>query len=110
VTGLTIGEIMNDPDLSAISGQCAAEAYAVARAKGIRLGLDDPVAYVRDFGSKIPNARPSVLLDLMAGRRSEIGVINGAIPRVAAELGLDAPVNRTITALVLARERQLGCR
>jgi 2-dehydropantoate 2-reductase len=110
VTGLTIGEIMNDPDLSAISGQCAAEAYAVARAKGIRLGLDDPVAYVRDFGSKIPNARPSVLLDLMAGRRSEIGVINGAIPRVAAELGLDAPVNRTITALVLAKERQLGCR
>lgn len=110
VTGLTVGEVMNDPELSAISGQCAAEAYAVARARGIRLELDDPVAYVRDFGSKIPKARPSVLLDLLAGRKSEIGVINGAIPRAAGEAGLAAPVNQTITALVLAKERQLGCR
>jgi 2-dehydropantoate 2-reductase len=110
VTGLTVGEVMNDPELSAVSGQCAAEAYAVAKARGIRLELDDPVAYVRDFGSKIPKARPSVLLDLLAGRKSEIGVINGAIPRVARELALAAPVNETITALVLAKERQLGCR
>ncbi len=110
VTGLTVGEVMNDPELSAVSGQCAAEAYAVAKARGIRLELDDPVAYVRDFGSKIPKARPSVLLDLMAGRKSEIGVINGAIPRVARELALAAPVNETITALVLAKERQFGCR
>lgn len=110
VTGLTVGEVMNDPELSAVSGQCAAEAYAVAKARGIRLELDDPVAYVRDFGSKIPKARPSVLLDLLAGRKSEIGVINGAIARVARELALAAPVNETITALVLSKERQLGCR
>jgi 2-dehydropantoate 2-reductase len=58
-------------------------AFAVAKKKGVKLGFDDPVAYVRDFGSKIPNARPSVLLDLMAGRRSEIEVINGSIPRSA---------------------------
>ena len=110
VSGLTVGEVMNDPELSSVSGQCAAEAHAVAKASGIRLELDDPVAYVRDFGAKIPAARPSVLLDLMAGRKSEIGVINGSIPRVAGKLGLAAPVNQTITALVLARERQLGCR
>ena len=110
VSGRTVGEVMADPGLSEISGQCATEAYAVATARGIRLELDDPVAYVRAFGSKIPNARPSVLLDLLAGRRSEIGVINGAIPRVAKELGMAAPVNQTITSLVLARERQLGCR
>ena len=30
---------------------------------GIKLDFDEPVAYVRDFGSKIPNARPSMLLD-----------------------------------------------
>ena len=110
VSGLTVGEVMADPELSEVSGQCAAEAYTVAKARGIRLELDDPVAYVREFGSKIPAARPSVLLDLMAGRKSEIGVINGAIPRVARELGVAAPVNQTITALVLARERQLGCK
>jgi 2-dehydropantoate 2-reductase len=105
----TVGEVMNDPDLSRISAACATEGFEIALKKHIKLGFDDPVAYVRDFGSKIPNARPSVLLDLLAKRKSEIDVINGSIPRVARELGLQAPTNETLTALVLAKERQLGC-
>jgi 2-dehydropantoate 2-reductase len=109
ISGGTIGEVMNDPDLSRVSAACATEGYEVARKKGVNLGFADPVAYVRDFGSRIPNARPSVLLDLMAKRKSEIDVINGSIGKVAGELGLAAPVNETVTALVRARERQLGC-
>jgi 2-dehydropantoate 2-reductase len=105
----TIGEVMADPDLSRVSAACATEGFVVSKKKGIKLAFEDPVAYVRDFGSKIPNARPSVLLDLLAKRKSEIGVINGSIPRVASDLGLKAPVNETLTALVLAKERQLGC-
>jgi 2-dehydropantoate 2-reductase len=106
----TISDVMNDPDLARLSADCATEGFRVARKKGVRLGFDDPVAYVRDFGSKIPNARPSVLLDLLSKRKSEIDVINGSIPRVGAELGMDAPVNATVTALVKAKERKLGCR
>jgi 2-dehydropantoate 2-reductase len=106
----TIAEVMADPDLSRVSGACATEAFDVARRKGVKLGFDDPVAYVRDFGSKIPNSRPSVLLDLMEKRLSEISVINGSIPRVARELGVAAPVNQTVTALVQAKERKLGCK
>jgi 2-dehydropantoate 2-reductase len=106
----TISDVMNDPDLARLSADCATEGFRVARKKGVKLGFDDPVAYVRDFGSKIPNARPSVLLDLMAKRKSEIDVINGSIPRVGAELGMEAPVNATVTALVKAKERKLGCR
>ena len=109
ITGLTVGEAMSDPDLAKISGDCAAEGFAVAKKKNVKLGFDDPVAYIRDFGAKIPNARPSVLLDLMAKRKTEIDVINGSIPRVAAELGMSAPVNAAITALVRAKERSLGC-
>jgi 2-dehydropantoate 2-reductase len=105
----TVGEVMDDPDLARISAACAAEGFAVSRKKGIKLGFDDPVAYIRDFGAKIPHARPSVLLDLMAKRKSEIDVINGSIPRVANEVGLAAPVNDAITALVRAKERALGC-
>jgi len=73
------------------------------------LGFEDPVAYVRDFGSKIPNARPSVLLDLLLKKKSEIDVINGSIPRVGREVGVSAPVNEAITALVREKERRLGC-
>jgi 2-dehydropantoate 2-reductase len=105
----TIGEVMADPDLSRISAACAAEGFAVAKRKGVRLGFDDPVAYVRDFGAKIPNARPSVLLDLMSKRKTEIDVINGAITRVGREVGVAAPVNETVTGLVHARERALQC-
>jgi len=105
----TTGEVMADPDLSRVSAACATEAYAVARAKGVKLGFTNPVAYVRDFGSKIPRARPSVLLDLLAKRKSEIDVINGSIPRVGTTLGIAAPVNETVTALVKAKETRLGC-
>jgi 2-dehydropantoate 2-reductase len=105
----TIGEVMADPDLSRVSAACASEGFQVAKKKGVKLGFDDPVAYVRDFGSKIPNARPSVLLDLLGKRKSEIDVINGSIPRVGRQVGLAAPVNEAITALVHAKERQLGC-
>jgi 2-dehydropantoate 2-reductase len=110
VSERTTGEVMDDPDLSAVSAACASEAYAVACAKGVKLGFTDPLAYVRDFGSKIPHARPSVLLDLLSGRKSEIDVINGSIPRVGKQLGVTAPVNEAITALVRAKERKLGCK
>jgi 2-dehydropantoate 2-reductase len=109
VSGLTTGEVMADPDLAKVSAACATEAFDVARKKGVRLGFDDPVAYTREFASKIPLSRPSALLDLLAKRRSEIDVINGSIPRVGREVGLAAPVNETITALVHAKERQLQC-
>ena len=107
---VTIAQVMNDLDLSRVSAACATEGYAVAKAKGVKLGFTDPVVYVRDFGSKIPNARPSVLLDLMAGRKSEIDVINGSIPRVGKQVGVAAPVNEAITALVKAKETKLGCK
>jgi 2-dehydropantoate 2-reductase len=103
----TIGEVIDDPDAWRVASTCAREAYEVARAKGLELSFDDPEAYVLAFGSRIRGARPSTLLDHLAGRRSEIGVINGAIPGAAREAGLAAPVNETVTALVLAKEHAL---
>jgi 2-dehydropantoate 2-reductase len=47
-----------------------------------------------------------VLLDLEAGRISEVDVINGAVAREGEKVGVDAPVNRTLTALVRTLERQ----
>lgn len=106
----TIGDVMNDPDAWNVAANCAREAFAVGKAKGVKLDITDAESYVRDFGSKIPNARPSVLLDHMAGRISEIDAINGAIVRVGGELGIATPANTTITALVRAKERRMGVR
>jgi len=99
----TIGEVLDDPSAWEVASACAREAHAVARARGISLDFDDPLAYVRAFGAKIAGARPSMLLDVMAGRPCEIDVINGAIPPAARAVGLAAPVNEVVTALVRAK-------
>ncbi len=105
LTGLTIGQVMEDPDMGPISRAAATEAWEVARAAGIALTIEDPVDHVRTFGAAIPNAKPSLLLDFEAGRRGEIDFINGAIPREAEKLGRRAPVNATLVGLVRFRER-----
>jgi 2-dehydropantoate 2-reductase len=99
----TMGEVLDDAASWHVASSCAREAYDVARARGVALGFDDPVAHARAFGEKIRAARPSMLLDFLAGRPCEIDVINGAIAPAARELGLAAPVNETVTALVRAK-------
>ena len=104
LTNLTIGQVQASPEAWGIALSCAREADAVARARGIALGFDDVDAYVRDFGAAMPDARPSMLLDHLAGRRSEIDAINGAVPVEAAKAGMAAPVNATVSSLVRAKE------
>lgn len=114
LTGMTVGEIMNDPIIGETSRQAAVEAWQVANALGVAIDVADPVQHVRDFAARMPDAKPSVLLDVQAGRRSEIDIINGAIPRCAASVCLQAPVNETLTRLVLNLEARsaslrMGC-
>ncbi|MCX7560618.1 ketopantoate reductase family protein [Sulfitobacter sp. F26204] len=107
LTGLTVGEAMDDPELGPISRAAAIEAAQIAIARGIAIDIPDPVAHVRAFAGRMPLAKPSMLLDHEAGRLSEIDYINGAIPREAAKLGLQAPVNETLTRLVRMKERKI---
>ena len=92
------------PSAWSVAAACASEAFHVANAKGIKLDFDDPVRYVRDFGRKMPNARPSMLLDHMAGRPAEVDNINGAIPREGAKVAIATPVNSLVVALLKAKE------
>jgi 2-dehydropantoate 2-reductase len=100
----TIGQIQENPDSWSVALSCAKEADAVARAKEIELGFDDVESYVRDFGANMPDARPSMLLDHMALRPSEIDGINGAVPIEAAKIGMTAPINALISSLIRGRE------
>jgi 2-dehydropantoate 2-reductase len=105
VLRLTIGEVIQAEPAWAVASRCASEAFQVAQARGVELGFDDPVAYVHEFGLAIPDAKPSMLLDLEAGRRTEVDFINGAIPREGARVGVAAPFNETVSALVRALEQ-----
>lgn len=106
ISGQTLGEVLEDPQMSTVSSAAAEEAYTVARATKINLSFDNPQMAIRQFAERMPDAKPSVLLDLEAGRLSEVDVINGAIPLQAEKVGLEAPVNATLTALVLTLEKQ----
>ncbi len=101
----TLGELMAHEDAWSIALGCAREAYQVAVARKINLGFDDPDRYVADFGKKMPDARPSMYLDHLDRKRSEIDAINGMVPVVAQEVGLIAPINQTLTAIVRSREQ-----
>ena len=110
ITERTIIEVIEDPDTWKVASGCAAEAFNVAQARGIKLDFTDPLAYVHAFGMKIPKARPSMLLDHQAGRMSEIEAINGAIPVAAKAAGIAAPYNEVVSSLVMAKERRMGVR
>ncbi|ARG81547.1 ketopantoate reductase family protein [Mycobacterium kansasii] len=108
LTGMTVGQVMDDPEMGTVSRAAATEAWEVARASGIAVAVTDPIAHVRAFGAAMPDAKPSALLDHETRRVSEIDVINGAVPRYGARVGVAAPVNATLTAVAKSVERQWG--
>jgi 2-dehydropantoate 2-reductase len=95
---------MENAEAWAVALGCMLEAYRVAITQGIQFPFDDPVRYVTEFAATIPNASPSLRLDLLAGRRSEIEVINGQVVELSRELGVAAPYNETLCAIVRERE------
>jgi 2-dehydropantoate 2-reductase len=102
----TIGELFSDDDRRRVALGCMLEAYKIGRARGIAFSFDDAVAYGTKFAADMPNANPSMRLDHLAGKRSEIDAINGMVPVLGRELGIDTPYNDTLVAIVRAREAQ----
>ncbi len=103
-----VGDVMGHESGWQVAIGCGLEAFAAGKAKGIHFSFDDAEAYIHAFGSKMPNAIPSMLQDRRAGRKSELDAINGMVPVVAKEVGTEAPVNETVVALVRMIERDFG--
>ncbi len=105
---VTVGELMDDAAAWAVALGCTLEAYRVGVAQGVEFHFDDPVDYVTEFASTIPNASPSMRLDHMAARPAEIDAINGQVVALARSFGFEAPYNQTLCALLRRRERSFG--
>lgn len=105
---VTVGELMANPETWAVAIGCMSEAYRLAVATGVTFDFDDPVRYVTEFAATIPDASPSLRLDHLAGRHSEIDVINGKVVELSPGFGLDAPYNQTLCALVRQREARFA--
>ena len=102
-TGLRAGEIARLPELDAFQNRIIAEVMAVTQAKGIRLPTQDLPAKIKAQCRKKFN-KPSMLQHVEAGRRTEIDALNGALLREAQTLGIAAPYNEALVALLKGRE------
>ena len=101
---VTVGALQADPELWAVAIGCMLEAHRIGVDLGVTFSFEDPVAYVTEFASTIPDASPSMRLDHLARRRSEVDVINGKVVELGRELGHDTPYNRSLCAVLRARE------
>src|SRR5438105_9178442 len=91
-----IGVVRADPDLRATFEGAVQEGYSVARAQGVALA-DDYVKGTLTAIDMLPaEMKASMLHDLEAGRRLEAPWLSGALVKMAAQGGVDAPIRRAL--------------
>ena len=80
------------------------EAVRVAHAAGVAIDADALVAATWKLAASMPRQYSSTAQDMQRGKATEIDALNGYVAERGAALGVDAPVNRTLHALVKLRE------
>jgi 2-dehydropantoate 2-reductase len=103
LTGIKNGQILDLEVTRELSRAAVEEAASVARAQGIEI-RKDPVAHVFQVAAATAVNRSSMGQDVDRRRQSEIKAINGFVVHEAESMGIAAPVNRTLTALVETME------
>ena len=100
IAGIRNGGLLEIPELWAQSLEAMREAESVARASGVELEAIDIEDYLKKVVTSTAENRVSMLQDLMAGRRTEIDVICGAVISKGEECGVPTPRNEILLALV----------
>jgi 2-dehydropantoate 2-reductase len=101
---LPYGPMIASPWAREVMPQVVEEAVAVARAEGVRLDTDGLMDRVWKIGEAMPTQFSSTAQDIGLGKPTEIHALNGYVARRGEALGVPAPVNRTLHALVKLRE------
>jgi 2-dehydropantoate 2-reductase len=121
LSGRTLLEQLGERDYRRVVAASQREGLAILKAAGIapaKVGAVGPALLPRVIDSpdwlfrnvflkkwKIDaRARSSMADDLSANRRTEVDYINGELVALAERVGMDAPVNRKIVALIRAAE------
>jgi 2-dehydropantoate 2-reductase len=99
LTGIKNGQILDLELTRELSRAAVEEAASVAQAQGIEI-RKDPAAHVFQVAAATAANRSSMGQDMDHRRPTEIKAINGFVVREAENMGIAAPVNRALTALV----------
>ena len=98
VSRAPLGVVRADPELRWLFEQSMRETWRVAKARGVAVA-DDFVATRLAFAETLPaEMRASMAHDLENGGKLEAPWLCGAVARMSAQAGLDAPVNRAVYA------------
>ena len=100
VTGCTVGELTNVPDGEALALKIVAEVAAVAQAHGVAVNEAHVADNVRHALAHHRAHRPSMLQDVIAGRKTEIEAINGAVVEAARTRAIAVPNTAALLHLV----------
>ncbi len=103
-----LGQLMKNKEYWEVAKGCAKEVYQIGKKKNISFNFFDPIKYVRKFASKMPNAKPSMLLDHYAKRKSEIEFINGKVIQLGIESKIPTPFNFMITEIIRKKEKKFN--
>ena len=93
-----VGVCRADPELRATFEAAATETWRVGRKRGVRLPDDFIGDRMKFLDGLHADMRTSMQHDLESGKPLEAPWLCGAVVRMSAEAGLEAPVNRTIYA------------
>ena len=85
-----------------------AECVEVARADGVALDEGPLLQASLAVGAAMATQISSTAQDMRRGRKTEIDALNGYVADRGAALGIPAPINRTLHALVKLREESPG--
>lgn len=102
------GGLLTHECSKAIMRRVVEEIFAVAQAEGIKLFWEEPKDYIDTlFGRLIPDTaahHSSMSQDIQAGKRTEIGALNGAVVQLGRTHQIETPINEMLFCLIDARE------
>mgnify|MGYP001158209032 FL=1 len=105
IAGVRNGALLEVKSLWQQAMQAMREAAIVARASGVDLGDIELESYLREVVSISPDNRCSMLQDIMAGRKTEIDSLCGAVVMRGEAEGIPTPCNAILHGLVKGIEK-----
>jgi 2-dehydropantoate 2-reductase len=108
ILSVNYGKLADDKNTKEIMEEIIREIYVVAKAKGIKLLMENAEDYISLFFNKlIPPTKDhhsSMYQDLRAKRQTEIDAMNATIVKYAKFYNIKAPMNMAVTNLIKFRE------
>lgn len=102
---LNAGALGEPGELRDLVDGLAAETVAVAAAQGLGIDLAERVSAIHGVLERAGAGRASMLQDVLAGRKTEVETVNGAVVAAGAAHSVPVPLNRAMVALVHGLER-----